>query len=89
MPQTSALPTDEKPETIRLSLDGNGMLYWDDVPISGEGEDMIATLEARLSEAVNTRRDLEVQIRADRDIRYQRVAEVMAAAKRAGVVKLG
>ncbi|MDR1424950.1 MAG: biopolymer transporter ExbD [Azoarcus sp.] len=30
-----------------------------------------------------------MQIRADRDIRYQRVAEVMAAAKRAGVVKLG
>ncbi|MDR0672089.1 MAG: biopolymer transporter ExbD [Zoogloeaceae bacterium] len=38
---------------------------------------------------VETRRDLEVQIRADRDIRYQRVVEVMAAAKRAGVVKLG
>jgi biopolymer transport protein ExbD len=89
LPQASAPPTDEKPETIRLSLDGAGKLYWDEVPFASEGEKRIAELKTRLSAAVENRRDLEVQIRADRDIRYQQVAEVMAAAKRAGVTKLG
>jgi biopolymer transport protein ExbD len=92
LPQASAPPTDEKPETIRLSLDDKGTLYWNDTPLGetgGDGRETIAILETRLSEAVKTRRELEVQIRADRDIRYRHVAEVMAAAKRAGVVKLG
>jgi biopolymer transport protein ExbD len=89
LPQASASPTDEKPETIRLSLDGAGKLYWNDAPILGEDKERLATLEDRLRTVMETRRDLEVQIRADRDIRYQRVVDVMATAKRAGVVKLG
>ncbi|MDR2031236.1 MAG: hypothetical protein LBP86_03030, partial [Azoarcus sp.] len=54
-----------------------GTLYWNDAPIAdsgGDGKEAIAALETRLAETVKTRRAPEVQIRADRDIRYQRVA---------------
>jgi biopolymer transport protein ExbD len=92
LPQASASPADEKSETIRLSLDDKGTLYWNDAPLAdsgGDGKEAIAALETRLAETAKSRRDLEVQIRANRDTRYQRVAEVMAAVKRAGIVKLG
>ncbi|MDR0441400.1 MAG: biopolymer transporter ExbD [Candidatus Accumulibacter sp.] len=89
LPQASAEPTNEKPETIRLSLDGAGTLFWNDTPFPGEGREVVAALEIRLRDAAENHPGLEVRIEADRDIRYQRVAEVMAAARRAGIVKLG
>ncbi|MDR2626293.1 MAG: biopolymer transporter ExbD, partial [Zoogloeaceae bacterium] len=64
-------------------------LYWNDTPLAAPEKDALATLEARLAAAVATRHDVEVQLRADRDLRYQQVVEIMSVAKRAGVVKLG
>ncbi|MDR2032694.1 MAG: biopolymer transporter ExbD, partial [Azoarcus sp.] len=49
----------------------------------------LATLEARLQPMAAADQRLEVHLSADRDTRYQRVAEVMSMVKKAGVVKLG
>jgi biopolymer transport protein ExbD len=93
LPQASAQAADTEPETVRLALDGQGVFYWNDEavtvdPAGGENA-ALKLLEARLHAAVTANPKLEVQLSADRDTRYQHVAEVMATAKRAGVVKLG
>lgn len=86
LPQASAQAADTKPETIRLAIDAQGVLYWNETPFS---DTTVQGLESRLQAAANADPQLEVQLSADRDTRYQRVAEIMAAAKRAGVTKLG
>ena len=86
LPQASAQAADTKPETIRLAIDAQGVLYWNETPFT---DTSIQGLESRLQAAVSADAQLEVQLSADRDTRYQRVAEIMAAAKRAGVTKLG
>jgi biopolymer transport protein ExbD len=89
LPQTKAQTVDDKARTIRLSLDREGQLYWDDTPFDGEGENRLQTLESRLLAMAASERDLEVRLSADRDSRYQQIAEIMAVVKRAGIVKLG
>lgn len=86
LPQASAQAADTQPETVRLALDAQGVLYWNDTPFT---DTSVEALESRLGAAVSADPQLEVQLSADRDTRYQRVAEIMAAAKRAGVTKLG
>jgi biopolymer transport protein ExbD len=86
LPRASAQPADIKPETLRLTLDGQGALYWNDEIFAETAEQ---NLESRLRAAILLDPQMEVHFSADRDTRYQRVAEIMAAAKRAGVVKLG
>jgi biopolymer transport protein ExbD len=78
---SSAPKPPEKP--LRLSLDAAGALYWDNEPLA-ETE-----LEARLAATVNVNPQLEVHLAADRNTRYQRVADLMATARRAGVTKMG
>jgi biopolymer transport protein ExbD len=78
---TSAPKPPEKP--LRLSLDAAGTLYWNDEAIAD------TELEARLAAAVGVNPELEVHLAADRNTRYQRVADLMAAARHAGVTKMG
>jgi biopolymer transport protein ExbD len=84
LPQASAQTTEIKPETVRLAIDAQGTLFWNDEPVSDA-----TTAAVRLQAAAHASRELEVQLSADRDTRYQRVAEIMAMVKNAGVVKLG
>ncbi|MDR3324244.1 MAG: biopolymer transporter ExbD [Zoogloeaceae bacterium] len=84
LPQASAQAAETTPETLRLALDAQGTLYWNDTPVTAT-----ENLEIRLQAAIQTNPQTEVQLSADRDTRYQRVAEIMASAKRAGVAKLG
>jgi biopolymer transport protein ExbD len=86
LPQASAEATDLKPETLRLAIDDKGTLYWNDLPFT---ETESGTLENRLREAARANPKLDVQLSADRDTRYQRVAEIMATTKRAGITRLG
>jgi biopolymer transport protein ExbD len=72
-----------KPETIRLSVDAQGEYYWNEQRISEP--DMEKLLQA---EAARTPQP-ELHIRGDKDVRYELVAQAMAAAQRAGVHKIG
>ncbi|MCM5572202.1 biopolymer transporter ExbD [Burkholderiaceae bacterium FT117] len=84
LPRAEAPPAAEKPETIALSIDAAGGLYWNNDPLDG-----IATLSARLADAATRTPPPELHLRADRDTRYQRIAEVMSAARSAGVTNIG
>jgi biopolymer transport protein ExbD len=72
-----------KPQTILLSVNAQGNYYWNETRV--EDDALPALLQA---EAVkNPQPDLH--IRGDKDVRYERVAQAMAAAQQAGVKKIG
>ncbi len=83
LPQTAATASEEKPEKVTLALDAAGTLYWDNAPLDE------AELPARLAEASRRHPQPELQLRADRDTRYQKIAEVMGQAREAGIERLG
>jgi biopolymer transport protein ExbD len=83
LPQASSQPLPEKPEIISVSIDGTGKMYWNDTPMV-EGE-----LRVKLQQIAKQEPQPELHIRADKETRYQILAEVMADAQNAGVTKLG
>ena len=83
LPRATSQPQDSKPETIRLSVDAQGTYFWNETPIDD------ADLERQLQTAAARTPQPELHIRGDRAVRYERVALVMSAAKRAGLHKIG
>jgi biopolymer transport protein ExbD len=83
LPKASTQVNVEKPETVTLSIDATGTLFWDNVQIDD------AKLAANLSAAAHRNPQPELHLRAEKTTQYQRLAEVMSAAQNAGVVKIG
>ena len=83
LPKASAQVNLEKPETVTLSIDAVGGLYWNDTLISD------AQLAISLVDAARRDPQPELHLRAERTTQYQKLAEVMAAAQNAGVNKIG
>ncbi|WP_234267670.1 ExbD/TolR family protein, partial [Hydrogenophaga sp. NFH-34] len=73
----------DKPENVRLSVDAEGAYYWNDARVDD------AVFEQRLNETAAMEPQPELHIRGDKAVRYERVAQAMAAAQRAGVRKIG
>ena len=72
-----------QPQTLRLSVKADGSYWLDDKPLSDE------QLAARLQAAGRQQPQPELHLRGDRDVRYERVAQAMAAAQQAGIQKIG
>ena len=72
-----------KPETIRLSVTADGKYHWNETTI-GDDE-----LEPRLQAEARKDPQPDLHIRGDKDVRYERVAQAMAAAQQAGLKKIG
>ena len=83
LPHASTQVNREKPETVTLSVDGSGNLFWNDAPLTQE------QLSTQLAEAARRTPQPELHLRADQLTQYQKLAEVMAAAQNAGIVKMG
>ena len=83
LPRASSQPNLTKPDNIQLGIRADGDVYW-----NGELVDT-ASLDARMKSAAAINPQPEVHIRADRITEYQKVAQVMAAAARAGLNKIG
>jgi biopolymer transport protein ExbD len=84
LPQANPNVIDQpQPEPIDLAVKENGDLFYNDEPVTE------AILQAQLLVAAQKSPQPELQIRADKTTQYQKVAAVMAAAKRAGMVKIG
>ena len=80
LPQVTATKLDDKPEVIQLAIDADGLIF-----LNGEAIHRDA-LDARFA-AVSARQP-ELHLRADRKVQYEKVADVMAAAQRANIVKI-
>lgn len=83
LPRATNRAVDPKPQTVRLSVDAQGTYYWNDVKVADAS--LFALLAAE--GAKNPQPDLH--IRGDKEVRYERVAQAMAAAQRAGIRKIG
>ncbi|NVO05880.1 MAG: biopolymer transporter ExbD [Rhodoferax sp.] len=83
LPHASNQPESTKPETIRLSVDASGAYFWNAEPVAD------AELAARLAAAAQRTPQPELHIRGDKAVRYERVAQAMAAAQRTGLHKIG
>jgi biopolymer transport protein ExbD len=71
------------PRTVRLSVDAQGQYFWNEEAIDA------AQLPTRLRAAAAEQPQPELHIRGDRAVRYEAVAQAMAAAQQAGVRKIG
>ncbi|MDE2605802.1 MAG: biopolymer transporter ExbD [Burkholderiales bacterium] len=83
LPRASAQPQDAKPQTIRLAVDAQGRYWWNDTPVGDDELPRLLRVEAAREPQP------ELHIRGDRDARYERVAQVMAAAQQAGLHRIG
>ena len=83
LPRATNQPEDAKPQTVRLSVASDGSYYWNEAKIDDE------TMAQRLKEEGAKDPQPELHIRGDKDVRYERVAQAMAAAQQAGVRKIG
>lgn len=72
-----------KPETVNLSVQADGSYFLGEKKVSDEALPGILRTEA----AKEPQPDLH--IRGDKDVRYERVAQAMAAAQQAGLKKIG
>jgi biopolymer transport protein ExbD len=82
LPHASSQVSTEQPQTVTLSVDGEGGVYWDSAPTS------YAQLFEKIAQAARATPQPALRLRVDRDVRYQRVAEILAAARNAGLTKL-
>lgn len=83
LPQASMEKVLDKPQNIRLAVDAEGDYFWNDQRVDD------AELASRLRAAAAQDPQPELHIRGDKAVRYERVAQVMAAAQRNGVRKIG
>ncbi len=83
LPRASSTPTPEKPMTLQVSITADNRIF-----IASEVIDPLA-LESRFREAVAQDANVELHLKADRDSRYESVAETMSAARRAGLSRIG
>jgi biopolymer transport protein ExbD len=72
-----------KPDTIALSVDAKGSYHWNETPI--QDSELVTRLQAEALKMPQA----DLHIRGDKDVRYERVAQVMAAAQQAGIKKIG
>jgi biopolymer transport protein ExbD len=83
LPRAASQPNLTRPDNIQLGITASGEIYW-----NGEAVDA-ATLASRMTAAGHLNPQPEVHIRADATTQYQRVAQLMSLAARAGLARIG
>jgi biopolymer transport protein ExbD len=83
LPKVASQPARETPQTITLSIDDSGKLFWNDQPISFE------QMKTRFTDAGKAASKPELHLRASSATRYDVIAKVMGAAQQAGVERIG
>ena len=83
LPKASSAANITKPEHIEFGIREDGSLFW-----SGE-QVMLDALPVRFAAEARKQPQPEVHIRADRHVHYEKVAQIMAFAAKAGLVRIG
>ena len=83
LPRASNEVQNIKPETVRLSVDAQGQYFLNETQVA---DDELAT---QLKAAAAQEPQPDLHIRGDKAVRYERVAQAMAAAQQAGLRKIG
>ncbi len=79
LPKTDASQLEPPTQPITISINAQGRLSWNEQTVS------LDELANRMNAAAQTAQKPSLQIRADKDARYDTVAQVMAQASKAGL----
>jgi biopolymer transport protein ExbD len=83
LPKAVGAATGEKPDVVHLVIDRDGKVSWNGDVTSDN------TLLQKLNTSALQQPQPELQLSADKDVRYEYVAQVMAQVRSAGLNKLG
>jgi biopolymer transport protein ExbD len=81
LPKTESVAHDDKLQKVSLAIDAKGEASLENAHLSDQG--LAELLKSRAADP-----QFQLQIQADEAVNYGRVAQVMAIAQKAGVVKL-
>ena len=83
LPQVTAKPLETKEEHLMITIRKDDQIFINDFPVT------LDTVQDKLSKIIQGRTDPEVYLKADREVAYGLVAQVMSQIRNAGVDKLG
>ncbi|WP_180125274.1 biopolymer transporter ExbD [Rhodoferax sp. BLA1] len=83
LPKTDAAKPSEVPQAVRVVVDAAGQAFVNDRPVSQD------ELAQQFANAQRANPDTEVQLRADKSVPYGRIVEVMGAAQKVGLNRIG
>jgi biopolymer transport protein TolR len=83
LPEATAKPLDSEKEHLVITIDKNHLVYINDFKVA------VDFLGEKLKKMLQGRSDREVYLKADRNIPYGIVVQVMAEVKKAGIEQLG
>ena len=83
LPKTDAATAQEAPKFVTLVIDKEGQVFLNDQPIA------LGALRTSLAQTALKNPQTEVQLRADTAVPYGKVVEVMGAAQKAGLNRIG
>jgi biopolymer transport protein ExbD len=84
LPRETNQPTQTRPQNINISVDKNGVIYWNQQPLSG-----VAAMQGKMQAVAGQVPQPEVHIWGDQDAHYQNIGEVLLAAQHASIQKVG
>jgi biopolymer transport protein ExbD len=83
LPRASSQAPDPAVQSVRLTVDAQGDFYFNEARVSDE------ELDRLLREQAARHPQPQVQLKGDRSVRYERVAQALAAVQRAGLRNIG
>lgn len=86
LPEVGADSVQSQQDDFVVSIDSLGRIYFNE---NEKEKYSIVSVEERLEEIFSDRKKKEIYLKADKGIKYGYVMEVMAAAQRAGVQRVG
>lgn len=84
LPVGTPPPSDVKPEVVKIDVDAKSVVYWQGTALTSGAE-----LEQKMKTVSELAVQPEVHLRPDKHARYEVVASILAATKRAGLSKIG
>ncbi|SRR5581483_1373620 len=84
LPKASKAPSLAKPKTISITVNNEGHLFFNTIPVNG-----ISDLEQKLQQAKGQTSDVPVVIRGDSKTQYQAIMDVLDALGRVGLSQVG
>ena len=83
LPRVSHQPIEAAPQVVRVTIDAQGDYFFNDIRVSDD------ELRTRLREQAAREPQPQIQLKGDRAVRYERVAQAMAVVQQAGLRQIG
>ena len=83
LPKTAGASASTAVQFVTVAVDAQGQLYWGDAPVAED------ELNRRVRDAARANPATEVQLRADKQVPYGRIAELIGLVQDGGLSRIG